>query len=120
MGNRIAKPLPFLQRADLSFRTPMEHLWAESDAEETVGNRIARPPPFLLGADLDCGQQVWRQHSEGCGAGRPCGRGDEAWPPTQGSPGQPAVFPPAVILPTGDRATWEQRRGWLSWKNGTE
>ena len=59
----------------------MEHLWAESDAEETVGNRIARPPPFLPGADLDYGQQVWRQHSEGCGAGRPCGRGDKAWPP---------------------------------------
>lgn len=83
----------------------MEHLWAESDAEETVGNRIARPPPFLPGADLDYGQQVWRQHSEGCGAGRPCGRGDKAWPPTlptQGRRGQPAIFPPAAILPTGD------------------
>lgn len=93
--------------------------WAELDAEDTVGNRLDKPLPFLQRADPD-----WGSRSGGrvvmdvaqddlvpvvTRPGPPCS-------PRWGSPGQPAVFPPAAILPTGDIATCEQRSCWLSWK----
>lgn len=93
--------------------------WAEFDTEDTVGNRLDKPLSFLQRADLDwgsrCGGSVVMDVAQDdlvavvTRPGPPCS-------PCWGSPGQPAVFPPAVILSTEDIATWEQRSSWLSWK----
>lgn len=93
--------------------------WAELDAEDTVGNRLDKPLPFIQRADLGwgsrCGGSVVMDVAQDdlvAVVTRPGPARSLHW----GSPGQPAVFPPAAILPTGDIATWEQRSGWPSWK----